>query len=114
VQKVVSAPAGLVQSLQRIPLMSDARSAPSRLPEWLRERGLAITETDPGGQARFAAKTLPVTGVSWWRHFEGAAKRPWIDVMEMANDDAARELLGKARQPHSGAMGTDYLGLMTW
>ena len=34
--------------------------------------------------------------------------------MEMANDVAARELLGKARQPHSGAMGTDYLGLMTW
>jgi C-terminal processing protease CtpA/Prc len=114
VQKVVSAPAGLVQSLQRIPLVSDARSASSGLPEWLRERGLAITETDPGGQARFAAKTLPVTGVSWWRHFEGAAKRPWIDVMEMANDDAARELLGKARQPHSGTMGTDYLGLMTW
>jgi C-terminal processing protease CtpA/Prc len=56
---------------------------------------------------------VPVEGDLWWKHFEGAKQRPWIDLIEFKDEESAKRVFDQRGQWHSGAKFPDYFVFTT-
>jgi C-terminal processing protease CtpA/Prc len=112
-KKVTDRPVELTRPLLQARLAKDLPSALESLPAMLRNCGVAVAPMTPGSQIRLGAKMVPVEGQLWWKHFEGANQRPWIDVIQFKDDQSAKGVFGQRRQWHSGATYPDFFVFIT-
>jgi carboxyl-terminal processing protease len=112
-RKVTDVPADLTHPLQQARLTKDLPGALERLPAKLSNSRIDVAPTRPGSQVRLGAKLVPVEGQLWWKHFEGAKRRPWIDVIEFKDAESAQRVFDQRGQWHSGAKFADYSVFIT-
>jgi hypothetical protein len=90
----------LASTLLKVPVREDLRSAIRlSLPETPPE---TLPDTPPGAGLRIGSKVVTPDRVVWRRHFEAAAMRPWVDIVEFQTAEAAAKAFSDGRQPHSG------------
>ncbi|MGA2607069.1 MAG: S41 family peptidase [Terriglobia bacterium] len=112
-RKVMDRPGDLTRPLQQARLAKDLPSALESLPAMLRNSGIEVIPKTPGTEVRLGAKMVPVEGQVWWKHFEGAKQRPWIDVIEFKDEESAKRIFDQRGQWHSGAKFPDYFVFTT-
>lgn len=112
-RKVIDRPGDLIRPLQQARLAKDLQSAFENLPAILRNSGIEVASKTAGPQIRLGVKMVPVEGQLWWKHFEGAKQRPWIDLIEFKNEESAKRVFGQRGQWHSGAKSPDYFVFTT-
>jgi hypothetical protein len=101
-RKVMDRTADLIPSLQKERLAKDLPAALENLPAMLRNSGIEVALATAGPQVRLGAKMVPVEGQLWWKHFEGAKQRPWVDAIEFKDEESAKRVFDLRRQMFSG------------
>lgn len=112
-QKVIDRTGDFIPPLQNARLVKDVPTALESLPARLRNSGIEVDAVTPGAQVRLGAKMVPVDGYVWWKHFEGAKQRPWVDVIEFKDDTSAKRVFDLRRQMYSGNAFANHTSLVS-